>query len=150
MVRLSSAPRFGFALIALSLSGSCAHRPPAYMVSDRIWAPHHSGYVFRTGYYTPAELRDSRWERRRRDMRDSANYCDPRRARVVRRDVVWYPATPVSQRRCAAIVYTMECGHENRLVSSTPDEVRHRVLAQDLQRPIGRDCGNKDGHASPG
>ena len=143
-MRMPACAKSAVAIVVVALAGSCAPAPPPLMVSDGIWSPHHTGYIFRTAYYTEAELADPRWERGRREMRQATRQCDPARERVVRRDVRWYPATPESGARCAALVYTVECGTENRYVSAPAAEIRRRILATEPQRAIGPGCGDKD------
>jgi len=123
---------------------SCVHAPPGIMVADRTWHPNRTGYTFRAGYFSEAEVRDARWERGRLEMmRAQGIICTPV-GNVIRRDIRWYPATPLSGRRCAALVYTVSCGRENPMARHTADEVRSQLLAVEPQRPIERDCGIKD------
>ena len=144
MIRPSRCAKLAAAVLGAALTGSCAGGPPAPMVSNRTWAPHHTGYVFRTGYYSRAELADPRWERGRRDMRQMTRFCDPATERVVRRDVRWYPATPTSGRRCAALVYTVQCQRANPMVRRPAEDIRRELLATEPARAIERDCGSKD------
>jgi hypothetical protein len=134
-------------LLTTGLMLGCVHvpAPPAMMVADRTWSPTRTGYTFRIGYFSEGEVRDARWERDRiRMMLEQGAQCSPSRRRIVRRDIRWYPATPLSGRRCAALVYTVSCGNENPTAGRTAEDDRRALLAAEPQRPIAHDCGNKD------
>lgn len=88
-------------------------------------------------------MADSRWEAVRLRMRTTLRHCHGGE-RLVRRDVRWYPATSLSRRRCAAVVYTFRClvpgtGGIERL-----EQDRLTALQLDADPAIERDCGEKD------
>jgi len=145
MARTRSILKLTPLVLGLVLTNSCAHRPPALMVADRLWYPHRTGFIFRAGYFSAAEVSDPRWERGRvRMMQEQGITCGSSGSDIVRRDVRWYPATELSGQRCAALVYTVLCERENRLATSSAEEARREVLNREPGRPIQRNCGIKD------
>lgn len=101
-----------------------------------IGLPH--GYVYRASYFTAPEVRDSRWEERRLVSARGVRICAAGH-RLLRRDVRWYPANAHSGRRCAAIVYTMQCADDDPSEAGTEQDRRYEFRL-DADPPIGRNC----------
>lgn len=99
-------------------------------------------FIYRQGHFTEAQVRDPRWEVRRREKMNQIRMCPS--YRIVRREIRWYEATPQSGERCAAIIYTGICA--SVLDGPDPDLDARRIAAlrQDPDPPIEAGCGEKD------
>jgi hypothetical protein len=100
------------------------------------------GYAFRAAYFTEAEMRDPRWEEWRQSAGRQMRICNGGH-RLLRRDVRWYPATPLSGRRCAAVVYTMRCAHPVANTGADRVEEYRRFSLDIADPPPGPNCGDK-------
>jgi hypothetical protein len=133
-------------LAAATAAGGCATLESAGPVPEsfafnREFRGSRHGYSFRAAYFTAAEERDARWEAWRRRAAREMQVC-PNGHRLLRRDVRWYPATPLSGRRCAAIVYTVQCrSHDPRMAWTLAED--RRLSLRTEEPPIQPDCGDK-------
>ena len=129
-------------LLMATLTG-CALAPPDRLAANRQWQNARSGYAFVISYFTAGELRDSRWEAKRLEMMKQAIFCKTGE-RIVRRDVRWFPATSVSRKRCAAVIYTVECDVPTLVPTDNLSEIRQALLTDPFDEPIEQNCGQKD------
>jgi hypothetical protein len=152
MNRLTPRPAPLCLLLAAALAGSCVTAPPRSAVAAppaRLAVFGHlstsrAGYVIRLGYFTAPQARDSAWEARRLEWVRGVDWC-PGAASIVRRETLWYRATPSSGQSCAAFVYTVRCAVPRREGEDSVERDRQFVLRDDPDPPIGADCGDKDG-----
>jgi len=122
-----------------------AGEPPYPLAVGHTWRSDLGGYVFRIGYFTEGQVEDRRWEAARLRMMDSGRFCNGfGEGRIVRREVRWYEPTPVSRRRCAALVYTLHCTHPRQRPGDDLARQRILLLREDAEPPIEADCGEKD------
>ena len=142
----AAAARWRVALIAplgLALLNGCALAPPDRLAANRQWQNARSGYVFAISYFTAGELSDPRWEKKRLEMMKQAIFCKTGE-KIVRRDVRWFPANPVSRKRCAAVIYMVECDVPTLVPTDNLSEIRQSMLSDPFEFPIERNCGQKD------
>ncbi len=130
-------------LVWIASLGGCALAPPDRLAANREWQNARSGYVFAIYYFTAAELRDLRWEKKRLEMMKQAIFCKTGE-KVGRRDVRWFPATPVSQKRCAAVIYTVECDLPTLVPTDNLGQICQSLLTDTFDQPIEKNCGEKD------
>jgi hypothetical protein len=148
--------RRGALLLLLSgLSGSCAttpieraEAPPARFYPEIEASTSGHGFVYRQAYFTEAQARDPLWEDRRRSTMDRIRMCHGP-YRITRRDVRWYDPIPEGGQRCAAIVYTAWCAESGMAVPNRMEADRIGALRQDIDGPIGPECGEKDAARQP-
>ena len=131
------------AALALAVLNGCARTPPERLAANRSWENARSGYAFSISYFTAAELKDIRWERKRLEMMKQARFCKTGE-RIVSRDVRWFPPTPESRRRCAAVLYIVKCDVPTLVPTDDLDESRQSFLTGPPDEPIEKNCGEKD------
>jgi hypothetical protein len=131
-------------LALLSSSCTTTGAPPERLAAQRIWTSTTGGFVFRVAYFSRGQIDDPRWEAKRLARMEQVQFC-PGAKDVVRRQVRWYPATPISGRECAAVVYTVAC-RSPRLSSGSDrlDAIRRALLKRIPDPPIEPECGNKE------
>lgn len=137
-------------LLALTtaLLTSCASlpAPPENLAADwrAMTDPH--GYVASIGYFTPAQMKDSRWEFGR--MQSAAGSLCTGFRYAIRRDVQWFATRPGSDRLCARVVYTFRCTAEADVGKPIPSDALEATRAHIMAEPVGKqlepDCGEKD------
>jgi hypothetical protein len=133
-------------LLAPVLLGSCAGHltaPPEYLSVDRIWESSKYGMVYAVGYFTEDQMRSAAWEAKRREMGSTVEVCTGE-SRFVRRDVHWFPATTISGRQCALVVYTIQCDAPTMAPLDTFERDRESLLKGEANQVIGKNCGEKD------
>jgi hypothetical protein len=128
--------------IVLAGCVTSAPPPPDNLSIDRHWSSSKFGFIYATYYYTEAQIDDPRWEKKRLESMETATVCETGK-RVVRRDVRWFAPTPTSGRKCAAVVYTIQCEIPTLATNDTFDADRREQLEGELGK-IGKGCGEKD------
>ncbi|MEO7689876.1 MAG: hypothetical protein ABIS51_11365 [Sphingomonas sp.] len=129
----------------LGLTG-CVHdgaRPPEQLATASSWATAKNGFVFTSYYFTAAQANDPRLEANRLQSMGTVKSCDGGTA-IVRREIRWFPATPISGQRCAAIVYTVKCNGRTDLAHDDLAEARSEAMFGELDAPLENACGEKD------
>ncbi len=122
--------------------------PPIYLSYGGQIVTSNRGFVYSMTHFTEEQMNDPRWENLRQE-RAQWNFCGPDKPRLLRRDVRWYDATPVSKQRCAMVVYTMECPKPKGFKERTKDDLatdREAILTNPVKEELEKDCGEKNGY----
>jgi hypothetical protein len=138
-------------LAALMLLPSCMPHgpssgtvpPPSDTVFSMQWLTSKTGYVFRTNYFTAGQVTDPAWEAKRLSKLKKVLICETGQ-HVARRDVRWFPATPESGQRCAAVIYTIVCDVPTHATIDSLEQDRRDEVFGELDSPPEKDCGEKD------
>jgi len=101
-------------------------------------------FVYRQSYFTEAQVRDPRWEVRRREKMNQIRMCPS--YRIIRREIRWYDATPLSGERCAAIIYIGLCNGARRGPDPDVETDRITLLRRDPDPPIEPGCGERESY----
>lgn len=141
-------------LFAITLQG-CAHGrsdsgpPETVFLSPRSWTTTGGGpLIYRTGFFSEAQMADRGWEDvQLRSALENFNIC-PRGHRIMTRDVRWYRSER-SGRRCAAIVFTIQCIGSEPTVPNHGETTRLNDLRMEDRPPDVEGCGNKDADRRP-
>lgn len=122
--------------------------PPIYLSYGGSILTSSQGFVYSMAYFTEEQMNDARWEADR-TRRAQWNYCKPKLAAMIRRDVRWFEPATSKAKRCAMVVYTMQCPTPKAYKDPSADafaENRESILSQPPDKdPPEASCGEKNG-----
>lgn len=129
-------------LICLIGLTGCAHnagKPPSKSKATEVWLSSKYGFIHATYYFTKAQVKDARWESQRLEAMRGVRFCKGGSS-VIRRDVRWVPATPVSGQTCGVVIYTVKCDTPTNAQRDGFEQDRREFLLGELDRLPRKQC----------